>query len=407
MNRLETRTNRVLAFLVGLLLPVLTLQTRYVGTPVDWTSRVVPVDVLCAIFLAIFALRHPMRPLPWPAALYLPAIVLSLFPGLLVTPGPERDVWAQFLGLGMGFAFYVLGLNLGAAPGAVGALLAGTAEAVAAEAVIVYHDVLVPAAPWFPDPMPGRARGTFKANGQLGAYGFCAAGLLATFGAPAGSPGRRTLWVLAALLSASFVFPASRRTGMLCVFLWAAAFLALGVRFARKVPYRLLAAGFLAAGVGIAVYRAHLEDSFVGRRVQAAVSGLRDRDNFVERQHRRTLATFDAWFPWGFGAGRGHWIDPQDGHEVHNGLLAVFVEQGILGLVGFADMMLYPLFRSDSPGATVDRFLTGRGDEDAALFRAIAASFLLVSFVFVIHNTLYRDRTFLLYLGLVTSWGRR
>jgi hypothetical protein len=407
MSGLETRTNRGLAFLVGLLLPVLTLQTRYVGTPVDWTSRVVPVDVLCAIFLAIFALRHPMRPLPWPAALYLAAVVFSLFPGLLVTPGPERDVWAQFLGLGMGFAFYVLGLNLGRSPGAVAALLAGTAAAVAAEAVIVYHDVLVPSSPWFPDPMPGRARGTFKANGQLGAYGFCAAGLLATFGAVAGSPGRRTLGVLTALLSASFVFPASRRTGMLCVFLWAAVFLALGVRFARKVPYRLLAAGFLAVGVGVAVYRAHLETSFVGRRVQAAVSGLRDRDNFVERQHRRTLATFEEWFPWGFGAGRGHWIDPRDGHEVHNGLLAVFVEQGILGFVGFAGMMLYPLFRSASGNASADGGVHGGGDEDAALFRAIASSFLLVSFVFIIHNTLYRDRTFLLYLGLVTSWEKR
>lgn len=397
MSRVETRTNRALAFLVGLLLPLLTLQTRYVGTPVDWTSRVVPVDLLCAAFLAVFALRHPMRPLPWPAALYLGAIVLSLFPGLLVTPGPERDVWAQFLGLGMGFAFYILGLNLGPAPAAVGALLAGTAVAVAGEAVVVYHDVLVPSAPWFPDPMPGRARGTFKANGQLGAYGFCAAGLLATFGAVTGGPGRRTLFVLAAFLAASFVFPASRRTGMLCVFLWAAAFLALGARFARTPFYKLLAAGFLAAAAGIAAYRAHLEDSFVGRRVQAAVSGLRDRDNFVERQHRNSLRTFGEWFPWGFGAGRGHWIDPHDGHEVHNGLLAVFVEQGALGLVGFAGMMLYPLFRRAG----------GRSDGDAALFRAIRASFLLVSFVFIVHNTLYRDRTFLLYLGLVSSWDPR
>ncbi|MFN3485152.1 MAG: O-antigen ligase family protein [Planctomycetota bacterium] len=294
----------------------------------------------------------------------------------------------------MGFAFYVLGLNVGAAPRVVGALLAGTAAAVAAEAVVVYHDALVPSAPWFPDPMPGRARGTFKANGQLGAYGFCAAGLLATFGAVAEGRRRRTLFVLAALLSASFVFPASRRTGMFCVFLWAAVFLVTGVRFARRASYRLLGAGLLAAVAGIAAYRAYLEHSFLGRRVQAAVHGLRDRDNFIERQHRMSLRTVDAWFPWGFGAGRGHWIDPRDGHEVHNGLLAVFVEQGALGLVGFAGMMLYPLLRRAG----------GRGGEDADLFRAVRASFLLVSLVFAAHNTLYRDRTFLLYLGLATSW---
>ncbi|MFN3485151.1 MAG: hypothetical protein ACK44W_06680 [Planctomycetota bacterium] len=69
MVRLETRTNGVFAFLVGLSLPVLTLQRRYVGTPVDWTSRVVPVDLVCAAFLAVWALRHPMRQLQWNSAL--------------------------------------------------------------------------------------------------------------------------------------------------------------------------------------------------------------------------------------------------------------------------------------------------------------------------------------------------
>jgi hypothetical protein len=393
---LDTRWNRTLAFLLGLLLPVLTLRTAYVGTPRDLLSRIVPVDLLCLAFLAVLVTRHALRPVPLPGVVYLFGIVLSAVPGLLVTAGPEVDVWWPLSAALMAFGFYVLGLNLGASPGLLRALLAGSALAVLAETVVVYHDFLSPA-PWFPDPMRGRARGTFKANGQLGAYGWCAAGLLATFGATVAAPRLRTLLVLAALAAATFPFPASRRTGMFCVFLWAVLFLALGARFAGRGPYRLLAGAVLGTVLALAVAWGHLAHTFFGKRVTDAARGFEKRDNFIEKQHRNALRTLPEWFPFGFGVGKGYRIDPRDGHEVHNGLLAVLVEQGVLGLAGFAAMVLAPLAAA----------LGGRRNDPEALFGAILASFLLASLVFMIHNTLYRDRTFQLYLGLAAAMTRR
>ena len=37
----------------------------------------------------------------------------------------------------------------------------------------------------------------------------------------------------------------------------------------------------------------------------------------------------------------------------------------------------------------------------------LIVSFLLVCFVFMLHNTLYRDRTFLLFLGTATAIVRK
>jgi hypothetical protein len=47
-----------------------------------------------------------------------------------------------------------------------------------------------------------------------------------------------------------------------------------------------------------------------------------------------------------------------------------------------------------------------RGDGALALRGTIIASFLLVSFIFMFHNTLYRDRTFMLFLGMATAVAR-
>jgi O-antigen ligase len=40
--------------------------------------------------------------------------------------------------------------------------------------------------------------------------------------------------------------------------------------------------------------------------------------------------------------------DPEH-HEVHNGLLAVLVEQGVLGFLGFVGMVAWPLLRAPRP----------------------------------------------------------
>jgi hypothetical protein len=389
---LETRTNRVLALGIGLLLAVIALRTQYIGTPTDFSTRVAPVDLLCVAMLAILFLRHRMSSVPVPALLYVGAVALALVPGLMITPGPERDVWLQFSAVLMAFGFYLIGLNLGASPTLLRWLLAGVCIAVLAESVVIFHDTFS-SHMWFPDPMEHRVRGTFKTNGQLGAFGFCAAGLLITFGGTLGSPGFRRLCAVSAILSASFVFPASRRMGMLSVFAWGALFAILGWRFAGRWFYQFFVGGLLAVLVLLAAFWPQVEASFAGRRFRDAVVVAGSHQDFIQNQFRDSLLVVDRWFPFGFGLGRGAWIDPRDGFEIHNCFLAVLVEMGVLGLLGYAGMVVHPFLRRRWQQRSRDHELMG----------VLLTTTLLISVMFMLHNTLYRDRTFLLFLGVATA----
>lgn len=388
--------NRMLAMGLGLLLGITTLRTAYVGTSTDFASRVVPVDLVCLALLGMLFMRHRMAPVPPSGMLYATAIVASLIPGLLITPGPAREVWVGAAALFMAFGFYLAGLNVAQSPALLYRLLAGLCIGVGIETVIVVHDAVSPAQ-WFPDPMPGRVRGTFKANGQLGAYGFCAAGILLTFGATLGPPRLRRFCVVAAIAAASFVYLASRRTGMITVFLWAGIFAVLGWRFARERYYRVFLGALVAASVLLTAFWPEISDSFAGRRLVSGIDGLLGSEGFIQGQMIDVLQTADAWFPFGFGAARGYHINTRSLHEVHNGLLAVAVELGILGLAGFLGMMAGPILRRPWSWPGRDRALRG----------ILQKSFLLSCFVFVLHNTLYRDRTFLLFLGIATVFSRR
>jgi O-antigen ligase len=389
---------RGLAFLAGLALPLLTLKTGYYGTPTDIGSRVAPVDLLCIATFALILLRGSPAAVPRPALLYFFAVVVSLFPALVISPGSEIYAWTSFAAIMMAFFFYLLGLNIGESRPVLTSLLAGVCCVTVVEAVIVFHDYFF-LPQWFPDPMEGRARGTFKANGQLGAYGFCAAGMLITLGRIPESPRLRTWCLLSGLLAATFVFTASRRTGMICVFVWALAFAVMGARLYRRRFYRVFLALLLGAIVALMVTWGTASNSFVGKRLEEGLSKLHQSDGFIQTQHRNILRTMDQWFPLGFGPGRGSRIDVTDPehHEVHNGLLAVLVELGVLGFIGFVAMVLLPLFRRRS----------GPRSEEREVREILLRSFLLICFIFMFHNTLYRDRTFLLLLGIATAIGRR
>lgn len=389
---LETRTNKVLAMAIGTLLALLTMKTGYTGTSLELYHRVAPVDLICVALLGVLFLRHRMKALPLPSCLYVSAVVLSLIPGIASTGLPDSHLWVSFAALLMAFGFYVVGLNVGASPDLLKWLLAGLCVGVFAESIVVLHDA-VASTQWFPDPMDGRVRGTFKANGQLGAYGFCAAGLLVTFGSTTGSRRFRAACIVASLMAASFVFLASRRTGMVAVFAWGVMFAFLARGFARERFYRRFVAAFAALILLIAACWAQVSSSFAGQRFTSAMESMSRPQGFIQNQLWDSLATADRWFPFGFGAGMGSLINFREAYEIHNGLLAVLVELGVLGLAGFLGMVVLPLLRRHwrrrSPGHE--------------LLCVLLTTTLFATFIFMFHNTLFRDRTFLLFLGAATA----
>ncbi|HTF58260.1 MAG TPA: hypothetical protein VK661_13595 [Planctomycetota bacterium] len=393
---LDTATNKIFAFGIGFLLAVLTLSTQYIGTPTDILSRVAPVDFLCMAFLPVLFVRHRMRMPPVPGLLYLAAVGLALIPAFLFSQGPDVEVWRQGSAILMAFSFYLIGLTLGDSPALLRWLLAGLCLAVLAEGVVVYHDSLSSNL-WFPDPMEHRVRGTFKTNGQLGAYGFCAAGLLVVFGSTLRSAAFRNICVASALVASTFVFFASRRTGMIAVFAWGALFTVLGWRFAGERFYKLFVGGFLAILLLLGIFWPQVESSFAGRRFRDAMTSLNSREGFIQDQLRDAFATSHRWFPFGFGVGEGYLINPQAGFEVHNGMMAVLIELGVLGFAGFMGMMIHPLLRRRWQKRSRDHELLG----------VLLTTTLLICFLFMFHNTLYRDRTFLLFLGVATAFVLR
>lgn len=390
----DLKLHRGLAFLLGFTLPLLTLQTGYYGTPKDLASRVVLSDFVCLVAFGLLFLRGRPARLPIAAGLYLAALLLSLVPALLLWPGPEDFVWTTLAGILMGFLFYLLGLSIGASRAVTTSLLWGLASVTVLEFAVVFHDYFF-SSQWFPDPMEGRARGTFKANGQLGAFGFCAAGLLLVLGRVPESRRLRVLCLVSGLLAGSFVFTASRRTGMICVFLWALAFAIFASRYLDRRFYQVFLGVFLLVLVGIGLSWQTLTHSFAGQRLSEGLGALQASEGFIRLQHEHILKSAGDWFPLGFGLGRGNLIDPWDPerHEVHNGLLAVLVELGVLGFVGWVGLVLRPLFSRAA----------GPRTEDRDVRTVLLQSFIAVSFIFMLHNTLYRDRTFLLFLGIATA----
>jgi hypothetical protein len=187
---------------------------------------------------------------------------------------------------------------------------------------------------------------------------------------------------------------------MISVFVWAAVVAVMGLRFRRRRWYRVFVMLLLATAATIGLSWSVLSQSFAGKRLEEGMSSLGSSDGFIQLQHRKIVQSMDQWFPFGFGPGRGNRIDPTDPehHEVHNGLLAVLVELGVLGFVGFSAMVLRPLFRR--PPAP-------RGDGALALRATLITSFILVSVVFMFHNTLFRDRTYMLFLGMATAIARK
>jgi O-antigen ligase len=93
------------------------------------------------------------------------------------------------------------------------------------------------------------------------------------------------------------------------------------------------------------------------------------------------------------GWGQGISVDYDESNELHNGHLAVVVEAGVFGLLSFYWVSAQPIFRQ----------WAGAFGPNTKVARALVLSFLVAAAVVMIHNTLHRDRNFMLFLGIAAT----
>jgi hypothetical protein len=293
-------------------------------------ERVAVVDVVLLLLVAVYLLGRGLRITLVPA-LYFLALVIAFGIGFM-RPMPlqveSNASVAQFLALSVSLVYLIVGYNLAKSQVLLRALVLGVAAGVCWQSVIAVHDFIFPSQ-WFPDLMDGRVRGTFRGSGQLGTYGFSAAGILLTIGWSAMGKGwKRTFVCLMGVMALVIVVMASRRSAIISVGVWWTAFLMLGLLEARVRPYRRVLFATAIAAVVLVQAAPKIQASFFATRMTAAVASLDGGESFTERQARYAFEAAEKWVPLGVGLGRAKDILPKN--EFHNAHLALAVEGGIL-----------------------------------------------------------------------------
>jgi hypothetical protein len=271
-------------------------------------------------------------------------------------------------------------------------LLLGIAVGVLWEGVIVAHDYFA-ASDWFPSPHANRVRGTFRTTGQLGAFGFSAAGMMFVFGSQLPRPRQRQFAYAMGLLAVLMVVAASRRSVILTIAVWPLVYLLLAF------PRRRLQKAYLGlvALVGLVIlggarFTAQIAESYAGRRLAAAAQSIEGGDSITIIQARAAVEHFAEWLPFGVGPGNSRSFLPF-GLELHNAHLALVVDLGLLGLLTFY-LLLWRLPLTRRAPASKGNNLVSR--------QALLA-FLLCATVIMLHNRLHRERGFMLFLGIAAQ----
>ena len=379
---------QLLLFCIGGLLPLISLRRGLGGAYAPLDQRIALVDLLVVFFLATILVPRGLR-IHAIGGVYGLAVLLSLSVGLLrESSGEFSSVMTGFFAIAMAFLYWVLGHNLGRYPALLRFLFLGIAFGVAWEAIVVLHDYFsVPQ--WFVDEMPGRVRGTFRASGQLGAFGFSTAGLSFAIGWSLFKRRYvRGLIVIIGMIGIFFVWAASRRSALFALALWAVIACTLEYKRLRDFRYFAFSLAVTVALILIVVFAIHHTDAFAVRRITEAVSSMETGNSFIRLQWNSVVAHFSEWFPQGLGWGRGQIVDYSQYHEIHNGHLALFVEGGLLGLLAFYGVVALSIFRPWS------------ATPDSKLVHNLVLACILAAIVMMIHNTLHRDRGFMLLLGI-------
>ena len=395
-ERAPARWQRSLLFVTGAILPLVSLSKSFMGAEetASMLARIAPVDVLVVLGIIGLAASSRFR-LHLSGFVYLFAILFSAGVGVVVSGGGIPVITAS-MAMVAAFLYFVLGYNVSRSPALTRMLVAGVAVGVCWQLVIVAHDFFS-GSHWFAAQTGWLVRGTFRTTGQLASYGFSAAGLLLALGwVLFRKRTARVLIVLAGLACVFFVFAAGKRGGIIAIGCWVAASLLIGLLRGRGRGYAwLLVLSLIAVGL-IGTNADRIADTLFGYRFMEALAQIGSSESFQGLQFQSVMGRFSEWFPLGLGAGLGYTLDYFGTYEIHNGLLALLVETGLLGLMSFCWLLARAASRH------VKRLPACAGGS-AGLVQSLVLAFILASVVRMYHGTLFRDRGFLLFLGLATG----
>ncbi len=391
---------RGLMLLVGAALPLISLSRTFTGAEetVSLLQRIAPVDVIVVMGIVGLAVSSKFR-LHLSGFVYLFAILFSAAVGVVVSGGGMSVVTASSAMI-VAFLYFVFGYNVSRSPALTRMLVAGIAVGVCWQLVIVAHDFFS-GTHWFAAQAGWLVRGTFRATGQLASYGFSTVGLLLALGWVV-FRGRwsRLFIILAGMAGMFFVVAAGKRGGTIAIGCWVLASLLIGFLRGRGRGYAVLLVLSLTAVGLIGAFGEQLVESVFGRRLADGMALVGSGGSFTHLQFQSVMERIAEWFPLGLGPGLGYMLDYTGTYEIHNGLLALLVETGVLGLLGFC----WLLARAASgqlkrlPAARLTR-----AGGSAGLVQSLVLAFILASVVKMCHGTLFRDRGFLLFLGLATG----
>lgn len=385
---LERAVHQLLAFLIGALIPFISWRTELGGAAATFSERVAIVDVVALILIFLFILKGIKFTLS--AVLYVASLLISLF--IANVSAVDNSEWSQIIvsavALFVAFGYWIVGYNIGLSRTLTRYLLSGLFFSFLIEFIIVAHDFISPVQ-LFPDQMLGRVRGSFRANGQLGAYAYAMAGIIFIFGL---NWSRKLKFKYFSLLlgfaSIFMVAAASRRSAIFSLAIWLAIYLSISVFHFKLRHFAILTLILIVVSVSLSVYSDELGNSFTTQRIVEALESMETGDNFTLRQFETAVDYLSEWFPLGVGVGR--WWRNFDYTEIHNGHLSLLVEIGLAGLLTYYSLMYLPIMKNKNI---------------SPLVKYAIMSFIIASLVMMIHNRLYRDRVFMLTLGLLTNYA--
>jgi hypothetical protein len=299
----------------------------------------------CALFLGLALIGGSLRRLPDRAFVFLAAIVLSLIPALMVTPGPRAAVGSGFAALLVAFGFFVAGLAIGRALSLIRDLLMGLS--VAAVTHVLLAGLHIPASH---------------------TWAFCAAGLLLAFGPTLETPLQRGFAVTAGLAAAALAFLGTGTVGAAAIATWAVLFGLSAWRAASRITYHAFLGAVALGAIVLAVAWPRLGPTPLAQDFVSAF------ERFTDGSLVPSLAAAAQALPFGLGAGHGR---PD--------IAGVATELGLLGLAGFAMLVAFPLRAGRRANAP-----------------RLLMTFIPAAVVLMVGTALYADPLFLLMLGVAS-----